>query len=344
MRQILRNSVPFAFIAIVTTCSSLLWSLGHQAVGQTYVIEDFDGGANARAQSRTITPDTLTLPFTSSWDAFGFTDRYQSYNFADDSVSIFPGDSFGIVSETKTDFFFGVADLKNDDNPDGGGTAEWTFDISGLTDMALRITFSAMGDYEAVDNSHSFAASIDGGASQSLMSIDADESIDAYLYTMEDGITTNELNDPLVLTDDSGTRVIDNTFTTEGTSAISGSGSLLTLTYTAGVNNGGDEPFAFDDILLVTGFVPPASDADFDGDTDIDGNDLLIWQQGVGVGTTQPEGDANGDGSVDRADLLLWQDDFGPASVAALSAVPEPTAVVMLTLALGLLPVVRRQR
>lgn len=78
--------------------------------------------------------------------------------------------------------------------------------------------------------------------------------------------------------------------------------------------------------------VAQASPGDFDGDDDIDGADLLVWQRGLGrVGTGLPNnGDANADGDVNSADLAVWQNNFGGvmASPAAM-AVPEPAATLL---------------
>lgn len=77
------------------------------------------------------------------------------------------------------------------------------------------------------------------------------------------------------------------------------------------------------------------TDADFDDDGDVDGEDFLIWQRNFGVGTTHEMGDANGDNMVDAADLTAWQDAFGsaPGSSAATIAVPEPSSVAVISLA-----------
>jgi hypothetical protein len=75
----------------------------------------------------------------------------------------------------------------------------------------------------------------------------------------------------------------------------------------------------------------PADDADFDGDNDVDGQDFLIWQRGLGVGTTLAAGDADGNGMVDAADLAVWKSQFGGgASVAAVGAVPEPSGLALI--------------
>ncbi|HVT30664.1 MAG TPA: dockerin type I domain-containing protein, partial [Lacipirellulaceae bacterium] len=78
---------------------------------------------------------------------------------------------------------------------------------------------------------------------------------------------------------------------------------------------------------------------DFNGDGVVDGLDLAIWKQNVGIpsGATVLQGDANGDGRVDGADFLIWQRNFGKpqpwlgsGSGGSLAAVPEPTSGMML--------------
>ena len=194
-----------------------------------------------------------------------------------------------------------------------------------------------MGDFEAAggDNSHIFTATIDGGSPQTIFSIISNDDI-ANDYVMESG-TIVPLNDPLQLTDASGTRVITNTFTTAGTGPIVGTGSGLTRTYTAGPNDGGSEVFAFDNIVLTADAgTGPTNNADFNGDNIVAGADFLIWQQGFGL-TGQPNkstGDATGDGNVNGLDLDQWKLKFGGApAVAAIGAVPEPASLTLAGLA-----------
>lgn len=85
------------------------------------------------------------------------------------------------------------------------------------------------------------------------------------------------------------------------------------------------------DLLLQPGTVHPS---DFDVDGDVDGRDLLAWQDGFGItsGALKSDGDANADGKVDAADLVVWESQYGtvPAGpLSTLAVVPEPS---MLTL------------
>jgi hypothetical protein len=82
-----------------------------------------------------------------------------------------------------------------------------------------------------------------------------------------------------------------------------------------------------------------ASNADFNGNGRIDGNDLMIWQRGVGIssGATLGQGDANADGSVNGADLAIWRAQFGTGSAAVNGvAVPEPAALIVALSLIGL--------
>jgi hypothetical protein len=75
---------------------------------------------------------------------------------------------------------------------------------------------------------------------------------------------------------------------------------------------------------LVVNFSTDSAGGDFDLDADVDGNDFIMWQLGVGS-------------QYDSADLATWQASFGPGaptSVAAAS-VPEPASVALCAAALG---------
>lgn len=233
-----------------TAAVALLVGNAHAAV---IGCDDFDGGGTYL--TRTITPDNSAnngrFP-GSVFDVFGITDRTANFDLADDSVSINPADTFGILKEDKLDKVFGVEDLNNPDNPSGTGTAVWTFDISGYSDLTMDIKFAAMGDFESSD-SFTFTYSIDGGPAQNLFTSQTREDIDPYTYTLASGTMVN-INDPVEV---NGT-VLDNNFQILSASVI-GTGSVLTLTFNA-VNDGGSEVFLFDDCKL-NGVPEPATAA-----------------------------------------------------------------------------------
>lgn len=76
--------------------------------------------------------------------------------------------------------------------------------------------------------------------------------------------------------------------------------------------------------------VVPSMSADFDHDSEVDAEDLALWQLNFGIADA-PAG-ADYDLDVDGADFLTWQLQLGSAAASASSAVvPEPTAALSLT-------------
>ncbi len=79
--------------------------------------------------------------------------------------------------------------------------------------------------------------------------------------------------------------------------------------------------------------IPLGLAADFDGDSDTDGADFLIWQRGYGLSgqTDNSNGDADGNGSVGPEDLAIWQSEYGAGSnlSPAIRAVPEPGTLLI---------------
>jgi fibronectin-binding autotransporter adhesin len=69
-------------------------------------------------------------------------------------------------------------------------------------------------------------------------------------------------------------------------------------------------------------------DPDFNDSGRVDGEDFLIWQRGLGTGTTNATGDANGDGIVDAADLRAWQQGFGATATAPAPLVQSGRVVI----------------
>jgi autotransporter-associated beta strand protein len=86
--------------------------------------------------------------------------------------------------------------------------------------------------------------------------------------------------------------------------------------------------------VVLSPMPPTMADADFDGDDDVDGNDFLIWQRGLGTAGGQAQGNANGDATIDAADLAIWTSQFGAGgAVGAVAAIPEPAAATLALLA-----------
>jgi hypothetical protein len=81
--------------------------------------------------------------------------------------------------------------------------------------------------------------------------------------------------------------------------------------------------------------------ADFDNDGDVDGADLTVWRNNFGP--TDADGDADGDGDSDGSDFLTWQQQVGSGlATPAASAIPEPSAALLLGLAVAAFAVRRR--
>jgi hypothetical protein len=76
---------------------------------------------------------------------------------------------------------------------------------------------------------------------------------------------------------------------------------------------------------------PPTLTADFDNDLDVDADDLAEWRAAYSLTDV---GDADADGDSDGADLLAWQQQLGlTAARAAISSVPEPSALALVCVA-----------
>lgn len=210
--------------------------------------QDFDSPMNVSAE--TATPALNS--FTNGADAWGIYSRPTGgpADLYDETVddpnnpgTPDPGDGTGIIRSTKTDSFFGIADTTNGDNSTGEVTYTVTFDISsGFTLTEMTIDFAAMGDFESGDI-FSVRYSIDGAALITAFTGAANETIDNYTYTLEDG-TTRQENDPYTMNN----VILDNNLTTLS-APLSGTGNSLAVTFDA-ITNGGDEVIVFDNIVI----------------------------------------------------------------------------------------------
>lgn len=79
------------------------------------------------------------------------------------------------------------------------------------------------------------------------------------------------------------------------------------------------------------------SGGDFDDDGDVDGADLLVWQQSLGTAVASGTGaDADGNGRVESFDLAPWKRRFGRSAAGGSpsAAVPEPARAMLAMIAI----------
>jgi hypothetical protein len=83
---------------------------------------------------------------------------------------------------------------------------------------------------------------------------------------------------------------------------------------------------------------------DYDGNGEVELEDYLVWKTSFGTEVYPGEGaDGNADGNVNAADYTHWKDNMG-VTAATGSAIPEPAAATLGTLALGAVGVMALRR
>ena len=278
----------------------MLACFSRQSLADTVASEDFDGGAVNLISGFDPSMDNLD---GGGGDFFGVGDLATwpqgfppgiPFSLTDDSVidvaggtrdpaNSFPGDTEGDFGQNRDvdDAFFAISDTRDFDD-EGPPSASWTFDISGFTELELSVDLAGQAN-DSFDGFNpatliTFEARIDGGATQTALSIAPNPVVGDFVYrAMDDGVVPPiGANGPLQATGDNavtktlaetgamaadlflnktpadgaGAGLMD-TFTT----AINGTGSQLVLTMTADLQF---EAMAFDNIQI-TGVPEPGS-------------------------------------------------------------------------------------
>lgn len=303
----MRSRLPMSAAVTALVASAALVPVASPALAATpiEVASDLDGSPSNLVSFATDAP-----AFGSAGDGFEVFQRDVSptipFQLLDDSLSIFPPDSLGIVGEDETGRFFGATDTENGDNT-GPVTATWTFDVAAADGpLFLNVAAGAMGDFEASD-AFAFAAGFDGATPTDVLvaTVDEDASRD---YTLDGGATFT-LDDPVDL---AGTPLDDDLQLVS--SALSGGGATLTVTFTA-QTDGGSEAFAFDSLVITQD--APLADGGGDPDPEpvCDATELTLVSQVQGDGGTSPLTGTPvfvpGDPVTVRAVLTLAADSLG---------------------------------
>ena len=98
---------------------------------------------------------------------------------------------------------------------------------------------------------------------------------------------------------------------------------------------GADDSVQLYDLQLSATLASSGLAGDFDDDQNVDGHDLLVWQNSFGLSGNGLAADGNGDGNVNGSDLQIWEENFGSSgSLSGILGVPEPTSGMMWSIAL----------
>ncbi len=188
------------------------------------------------------------------------------FSLADDSVidvaggtrtaeNAFPGDTEGTFGQERDvdDAFFAISDTRDFTTDDVPPSASWTFDISGFTELELSVDLGAQAN-DSFDGFNpatliTFAAQIDGGATQTALSIAPNPDVGDYVYrAMDDGVVPPfGANGPLQVTGDNMvTKTLADTAATATDTFLNktpatGAGAGMMDTFTTAINGTGDE-------------------------------------------------------------------------------------------------------
>jgi hypothetical protein len=217
-----------------------------------------------------------------------------------------------------------------------------TFGVS-VSDLQFKYssptgqTYQGIVEYVGADVSNNLVLTVNTATGEATLTNASqfDVSIDAYSILSESGSLQPGDGDWNSLADQGVSGWQESSPTVEALSELNPLNSLL---LTSGADYGmgklfdaqGSRDLEFQFSLVnansMAGIVVYQLAGDFNGDGDVDADDLADWQAGYGVDT---KGDADGDGDTDGRDFLIWQRNFtGPQPVANIS-VPEPTSLLV---------------
>jgi len=230
------------------------------------------------------------------------------------------------------------------------GNSNTTFENNltnnGVLDLAPDgsiVTLTVLGDFIGTVSA-ALNVTLGGGptgAAQSLLAVAGDITLGGELRVALSTVGANPI-DPMPG---------DEFEIISGASGLSGAFNLLDLPALANAGWNWFIDTTDSDVTLVVLDIVPIG-GDFNGDGIVDVLDLAIWQGNFGLtmGATGVLGDADGDGDVDGADYLIWLGQVGGAGAApaaitlAVTAVPEPSSLLLAIGGLAALGLTRRAR
>jgi hypothetical protein len=259
-----------------------------------------------------------------------------------------PTDSLGIIRSEDFAPFFGVVDTVNMIGNDWN-TAVWTFDTAGAAALRISADMAAMGDFEAGNmeaprqDAFVFDYALDGGPYEILFesSVDTEISQDYEMELPHPDHPIIALEDPLSI---NGV-TLSNVFQTVS-AELSVGGSQLQIRFRA-ITDGGEVAFAFRNLIVeaIEGGGEGLA-GDYNGNSRVEQGDLDLVLLNWGSLGPRPSGWTFDlpDGHIDQAELdgvLLNWGNVASRSIAA--AVPEPSTLLIMAVALAKFIVIARR-